>query len=604
MDLDEYKKLKKKVMEKLKIDEQTLDKMIDEKYNEYGGILLKTGILYLIAKEHGIDLKEEEFLIKDIKEGMIVDIIGVVRKVYDVKEYDGKKVRKIIIADKSGSITVSLWNELADIEIKEGDVIRLKRVKARKWNKRLELTSLPETEIEILEDYKIELPEYKISDLIPGMVVELEGEVVLAFPVKEFEKDNKKLKLKSFNLRDETGVIRVVLWNELTEIDVRRGDFVKVKGVVKEGYYGGLEIVADEVEIIERGEKIESEVVNIKDLHNYENEIVSVRGKVLALGNKKIVNIDGKRNKVQEILLDDGSGKVKITFWKGLINLLENIKEGDIIKVTNCKVKSYIDREGNIRYDLIATIDSEVIKEGESEYKIKFVKIKDIVNKEVDWEDINLIAIVVDITEHEFDGRKVKNILLEDDTGRIRLSIWEDLDIDIEEGDFIKVYHAYAKERDDYIDLYLGRFGRIEKSDERVIKRKFIADLLPGDKVEIRGTIVEVLNEEPFIYMCPNCRKIITEEVCEDCKVEAEKVLRLNVILDDGTGVITCRLYNKKVERLLKIFNVLIENFKEKLLGEEIIFYGNVKDQFIVRALKPVNVDEEIKILSGIKDES
>ncbi len=33
MDLDEYKKLKKKVMEKLKIDEQTLDKMIDEKYN-------------------------------------------------------------------------------------------------------------------------------------------------------------------------------------------------------------------------------------------------------------------------------------------------------------------------------------------------------------------------------------------------------------------------------------------------------------------------------------------------------------------------------------------------------------------------------------------
>ncbi|ADC69474.1 nucleic acid binding OB-fold tRNA/helicase-type [Methanocaldococcus sp. FS406-22] len=641
-DYERFKKLKKKVAEALNISEEELDRMIDKKIEENGGIILKDAALMMIAKEHGIygeEKDDEEFLISDIEEGQIsVEITGVVTDVSDIKTFkrrDGSlgKYRRITIADKSGTIRMTLWDDLAELDVKVGDVIKIERARARKWRNNLELSSTSETKIEKLENYEGELPEikdiYDIGELNPGMTATFEGEVISALPIKEFKRaDGSVGKLKSFIVKDETGSIRVTLWDNLTDIDVGRGDYVRVKGYIRDGYYGGLECTANYVEILKKGEKKEAEEVNIEDLTEYEDELVSVKGRVIAISSKKSVDLDGEIARVQDIILDNGTGRVRISFWRGKTALLENIKEGDLVRITNCRVKTFYDREGNKRADLVATVETEIIKDESieaPEYELKYCKIEDIYNRDVDWNDINLIAQVVEdygVNEIEFEDRvrKVRNLLLEDGTGRIRLSLWDDLaELDVKEGDIVEILHAYAKERGDYIDLVIGKYGRIIINPEGVeIKsnRKFIADIEDGETVEIRGAVVKILSDTLFLYLCPNCRKKVVEidgiyncPICGD--VEPEEVLRLNFVVDDGTGTLLCRAYDRRVEKMLKmgreeLKNLTIEMVEDEILGEEFVLYGNVRVEndeliMVVRRVSDVDVEKEIRILEEME---
>lgn len=642
-DYERFKKLKKKVAEALSISEEELDEMIKEKIKEFGGILLKDAALMMIAKEHGIDIDKkevEEFSIKDIEEGQInVEITGIVTDVSDVKTFKRKdgtegKYRRIVIADKTGTIGMTLWDDLAEMDIKIGDILKIKRARARKWSDRLELSSTSETKIEKLENYEGELPKikdvYDIGELSPGMTATFEGEVISSLPIKEFKKADGSLgRLKSFIVKDETGSIRVTLWDDLTDIDVSRGDYVRVRGYIRKGYYGGLECTASNVEILKKGEKVESEEVNIGDLPKYEDgELVSVKGRVIAISNKRSVDLNGEVAKVQELLLDNGTGRVRVSFWRGKTALLENIKEGDLVRITNCRVKTYYDREGNKRADLIATADTEVVKDENieaPEYELKYCKIEDIYNKDADWNDINLIAQVVEdygVNEIEFEDkvRKVRNLILEDGTGRIRLSLWDDLaELDVKEGDIVEILHAYAKERGDYIDLVLGKYGKIIINPEGVevkINRKFIADIEDGEAVEVRGAVVKILNDNLFLYLCPNCKKRVEEidgvyncPVCGD--VEPEEILRLNFIVDDGTGTLLCRAYDRRVEKMLKMSREELKNItmgmvEEEILGEEFVLYGNVRVEndeliMVVRRVSDVDVEKEIRILEGME---
>ncbi|MAG40212.1 hypothetical protein CMI41_04570 [Candidatus Pacearchaeota archaeon] len=56
--------------------------------------------------------------------------------------------------------------------------------------------------------------ELKIVELLPGMrKVNIVGKIIELFPVREFEKNDKKGKVASFVLADDTGNTRVVLWD-------------------------------------------------------------------------------------------------------------------------------------------------------------------------------------------------------------------------------------------------------------------------------------------------------------------------------------------------------------------------------------------------------
>jgi ssDNA-binding replication factor A large subunit len=84
--------------------------------------------------------------------------------------------------------------------------------------------------------------ELKVSELMAGMrSVNIVGKVMNIFPVREFEKNDRKGKVCNFILADDTGSTRVVLWDtnhiELIENElIKTGDVVEIKnGASREG---------------------------------------------------------------------------------------------------------------------------------------------------------------------------------------------------------------------------------------------------------------------------------------------------------------------------------------------------------------------------------
>ncbi|XP_063070383.1 SOSS complex subunit B2 [Engraulis encrasicolus] len=77
---------------------------------------------------------EAALLIKDVKPGSKnLNIVFIVLEIGRVtKTKDGHEVRSCKVADKSGSIAISVWDELGSL-IQPGDIIRLTRGYASMW---------------------------------------------------------------------------------------------------------------------------------------------------------------------------------------------------------------------------------------------------------------------------------------------------------------------------------------------------------------------------------------------------------------------------------------------------------------------------------------
>uniref|UniRef100_A0A8C2G994 SOSS complex subunit B2 n=1 Tax=Cyprinus carpio TaxID=7962 RepID=A0A8C2G994_CYPCA len=77
---------------------------------------------------------EAVILIKDVKPGLKnLNIVFIVLEIGRVtKTKDGHEVRSCRVADKSGSIAISVWDELGSL-IQPGDIIRLTRGYASIW---------------------------------------------------------------------------------------------------------------------------------------------------------------------------------------------------------------------------------------------------------------------------------------------------------------------------------------------------------------------------------------------------------------------------------------------------------------------------------------
>jgi len=145
------------------------------------------------------------------------------------------------------------------------------------------------------------------------------------------------------------------------------------------------------------------------------------------------------------------------------------------------------------------------------------------------------------------------------------------------------------------------------------IKRKFIKELEIGDSVEIRGTVVDCIKQDPILYLCPYCnrRTTLDEEgryICGECgEVEPREVPVCTLILDDGTGNILCRFYGTVAEKVLNTSREELKNVDswifDRILGEEYVLSGmvNNRSEFLVRGVLNLNLDREIEIFKKLK---
>uniref|UniRef100_A9AAR6 Nucleic acid binding OB-fold tRNA/helicase-type n=1 Tax=Methanococcus maripaludis (strain C6 / ATCC BAA-1332) TaxID=444158 RepID=A9AAR6_METM6 len=638
-------KLKQKILSK--INQEELEKKVNEKIEENSGLLGEESAVMLVAQELGIEItygddeEEYDFTINDIADGQKnVEVTGKIIEISPAKEFNRKdgstgKLASITIGDNTGITRLTLWNDKTDLieGLKKGDVVKIENAFSRKWNDKVELNSGSELSIDKLKKYDesrypILKENYKISELMPNLSGTINAEVVAAYPKKEFNrKDGTNGQLKSLILKDDTGSIRGTLWNELADFEVKKGDIAEVSGYVKQGY-SGLEISVDNIGIVEESVKEEKSVekMNISELASFDGEYVTISGNVANISGSREVQFSDRTAEVQDIYLNDGTGMVKIAFWGANRNILNDLKEGDYLNVSNCKLRTYTDNTGEKRADLTYNYMSELKKDETASEKIveKITAIGDILSGSADSSDLTVIGMVTNAYPvNEFSRSnggtgKVRNIQLDDSTGSIRMALWDsDAEIEISEGDVVKLIHGFAKESGEYMDLSTGRFGRIEVNPEGIsIKspRNYIADLEEGVSTEISGTVVDYRKQDVILSLCPNCRKRVSlvdnKYTCEVCgEVTPNELLVSNLTIDDGTGVINCRIYGNNVEKVTELSKNKIKEMNldalSNVLGKDVLFYGtpsfrNDDLEFAVKRVNFVDASKELEVLKQL----
>ena len=183
----------------------------------------------------------------------------------------------------------------------------------------------------------------KIREIYAGMKnITTSGKVLRKFEVREFNKDNKIGKVCSLVIGDETGTVRLVLWNNQVDsiIDLNEGDTISVKNIYAKENNGNKEIhlgkegelaitPGENISPIKESNSFERKAIN--DLNGGE-ENIELMGTVVQIFDPRFFqDKQGAASYVMNLTLDDGTGTIRTVFWKNQMHHLLGKSEVDII---------------------------------------------------------------------------------------------------------------------------------------------------------------------------------------------------------------------------------------------------------------------------------
>ncbi|MBD3342722.1 MAG: DUF2240 family protein [Candidatus Lokiarchaeota archaeon] len=558
-----------KIIEKTGLSKKEIENMVEEKKQELKGLISEEGALFIIAKELGVDVKE-----------------------------NNEKI-------------------LTDIDI-------------------------------------------KVSDIKPNMKnITLIGRIKEIYRINKFKRnDGSEGLVGSFLLHDETGDIRVVLWDEQTNIlnenNFQINELVKIlNGYAKEGKRGGLEmhigryskmIVAPDDVDYKKYPKISKNYIEIKDI-SLSQPSVSVKGKIIRIFSlNEFVRKDGNAGKVRSLVLMDNTGSIRITFWNDMTQILDSFEVGDYVSIIslNPRLNEYntksIELYGNQNTKIekqkeIEEISAEIIKKIEAlqNENRKLVSFKGIITSIDNLREISLKS---------GDNVSLLSFNVSDDTDSIKVTLWREnaekfsKKLSINKGVFLKnVMVRYSKFSgrneityisDSTLEIIELEFEnlKVAKPIKAKDKAKFsnsytrIKDINSDGVYEIRGMMIKELNKITLYEACSNCFKKIENCNCDN-QGKTEHRMILNVILDDETGTIRTTFIGNTAEKFLEekthtllqlqeesnLQEFLAEKSKN-LIGNELIIKGRAKYsdfsnsyEIVVYDFKFLEIDEDLERL-------
>lgn len=220
---------------------------------------------------------------------------------------------------------------------------------------------------------------------------------------------------------------------------------------------------------------------------------------------------------------------------------------------------------------------------------------------------------------------KVANMIVADETGSIKIVLWDTNHIALIEnanisiGDVIEIKNASMREN----EIHLSGFSEIKKSSthlenvktERTFNEKSILEISENQSVKIRGIIVQMFPPR-FFSVCPECNKKLIQmnegSICkEHGKINPKERALLTLVIDDGTETIRIVLFQDQIEKIskedLKDLDKLTE-LREKVLGTEFYITGTARKnqlfnstELIVSDIEEVKIDQLIEKLEKLQ---
>lgn len=301
--------------------------------------------------------------------------------------------------------------------------------------------------------------------------VSFAGAVTQISDVREFSRDDGAAgKVANLTVSDDTGSIRVVLWdddaNTVVRGEIKTGTRIQISGYVKEGYTGVEVNVGRNGNLQIMGGDAEVETKYCKTCEVQEGmSSVNLIAKVLDVAPiKEFSRSDGSTGRVANLTIGDETGNIRVALWDEQSARVSELEPGDTVEIYHVYARDgYSGVELNLgRQGSIRKTDADV------DYEEKITGIGDIGLEG----SHNIIGDVTGIdTIREFirkNGKqgKVANIHVTDDTGRIRVALWDEHAEFIEKLDIgtqVKITDAYVKPGwNNEVELNLGSRGKIE----------------------------------------------------------------------------------------------------------------------------------------------
>jgi replication factor A1 len=278
---------------------------------------------------------------------------GRVTAVSEIREFprsDGSigRVANLTLADETGSVRVALWDETVEL-VRSGDLKVDQCLKVRGLAKE----GYAGTEVslgrsggleEVDLDINVRREPYKIAEIKSDMSeVSLLGAVVDPGEVREFvRKDGGKGLVRTVLLGDETGKIRLTLWNELAAMAIEKGETLEVVNGSSRERYGSIEISTGSFSTVKKSQELvqfSEKMTPISDLAP--GMIVSVAGFVTGLGEvRQYQRDDGKAGRVANIYISDDTGRIRVALWGDHVDLLQGLDLGYRAEIIDAQAKS------------------------------------------------------------------------------------------------------------------------------------------------------------------------------------------------------------------------------------------------------------------------
>lgn len=240
----------------------------------------------------------------------------------------------------------------------------------------------------------------------------------------------------------------------------------------------------------------------------------------------------------------------------------------------------------------------------------------------------------------------VQTLMLADETGHIRLPLWNDETKlvsggKIKEDDAVRIEGGFTKENRGAPELRLGK-GRITVVQEDIeipkmdqinqmgynLPRATIDKLKDGDSAEIRACMVQVYRRNPFYEVCPQCgRRAQGQDGRWSCNEHGEVEPKLGMVVsgvvDDGYGSMRVVFFREMAE---KAFGKTVDELRGMMMkaadplsifdsfrniGKDMVLRGRVKRsaineslEFVVNDIQDMDVKKECELLiSELKNE-
>ncbi len=600
----------------------------------------RSTVIHLQEDPSKFPVYEEEITnIADIEPDSKVNIIARIVRVSTIRSYEknGKEgeVASLELKDASGEITYTLWNKnvelIKDLGLEDGDTVKILQAQARE-----RINRDGESEISLTHwDGRIikgdfDVPEVvqeftPIADVSEKKNVNIKGIVARLQDIKTFTRktDNTEGRLRNFDVRDMTGDIRVTVWGDDTELPINKGDIVKIiGGDVRYDEYTQSQYSMNtnfntqitinpqnlSIEEFDELESLRNELrpTPIGEIYTIDDDGVEIDivGRILSVEDiNEFERDDGSVGLVRSLIFADESGKVRLALWNERAQ--DEYTVGDAYQIENART-----RLGMYSVDLNIGSGARLIKLSEEQASALFIpelatleknlydykKIDDLDEDDQDVIIIGRIIELYDIREFERDDGTsgyVKNLEIADDTGSIRIVLWDnDAKKEFEMGQAIKLQNPrIGLDRDNRIEATVTRNTAVlepsqseldklpsqEELMDAIYVSKTIESLAEDDtNVCVTGRIIDVSTDKIILKKCPNCRANVDESDMEDgCQYcghvfdEPNYILMIPTRIEDETGEIQVTFFDNLAEELIGMEKGEVISLAEEGLGIE-----------------------------------